>query len=68
MSLLLLFAGSGPKPTPIVTLPDLGGGGEADEWYPRIKKAKPRYDIHRDDNDMLEVIIEMVLSGILNWT
>jgi hypothetical protein len=59
MSLLLLFAGAGTKPTPIVTLPDLGGAGEADEWHPRIKK--PRHDFHREDEEMLDFIIMWTL-------
>ncbi len=50
-----------PRPVPRV------GGISALEALKKklLKRKEPGYDIHRDDQEVLEIIIEAILSGIL---
>lgn len=55
-------------PVDIVRITYGGGGGEIpDVLLKRFRKRlEPKYDIHKDDQEVIELIIESILSGILD--
>ena len=70
MSLLLLLSGAGAAPvTPPVVIPSRSSGGGA-YWEDREYEARPKkqklIDVAREDEEMLEIIITSVLSGIFD--
>jgi len=72
MSLLLLLSGSGsgvsvPKP-PIRGGTTGGGTGYQldQDWVDRYDKRHKKYDTVKDDWEVMEIIIEMLLSGTLH--
>ena len=57
-------------PAPKITVSTSAGGGQSDVEYFRRKLLRERrekhYDIAKDDQEVMEIIIEMIMSGILH--
>jgi hypothetical protein len=57
--------GPAPKPEEEVIVEYHGGGLRGDAWDP-IPRDRIGRDILREDQEMLEIIIESILSGVIN--
>lgn len=69
MSLLLLFAGAGTTTKAPARGGTTGGGigvSDVEHFTRKLAGERPRHNIHKDDNEVMEIIIEMIMSGILH--
>ena len=68
MSLLLLFSGAGATAeAPVIEPVAARGGGARAYLGKRVELPKPKYiDVHKDDEEILEIIISSILSGVLD--
>lgn len=53
----------------VVVIPErVPGGGKSPTVYmrKRLERLEPKYDIHKDDQEILEIIIQSILTGIID--
>ena len=55
-----------PPIIPVVEVAEYQGGGMRGDAWDQVPMDRIRRDILREDQEMLEIIIESILSGVIN--